>query len=178
MGNTLSNAVNFSEYKAYTCINENDILSDTQARLKESDDKLLLEITKISARCDHNSTESTTPICKAIREHKKNEWVSFSSIEDEENMEKYIYEKKFVNLIKSNEDFIRAYILEEEKNTIWVVINDFAFKYKKIYLQEAREFKEKNDCEFDMFIFDKKQLDNIDKQLNFMGEYEIIDNGR
>ena len=44
--------------------------------------------------CDHNSIESTTPICKAIREHKKNEWVSFSSIEDEENMEKYIYELK------------------------------------------------------------------------------------
>lgn len=89
-------------------------------------------------------------------------------------MEKYKWERMFVNSVISNNDFKKAYILEEEKNTIWFVIDNFQFKYKKVYLQSAREFKEENDCDFDIIIFDKKQLLNVEEQIKYMGPHEVI----
>ena len=45
---------------------------------------------------------------------------------------------------------------------------------KKVYLQSAREFKEENDCDFDIIIFDKKQLLNVEEQIKYMGPHEVI----
>lgn len=168
MGNTLIKVVNIDEYKAYTFINENDILSDTQARLKESDDKLLLEITQISAKCDHNNIGSTKHICEAIREHKKNEWVSFSNNVQEGKMEKYIYENLFVNSIKAKDDFIKAYIVEEEKINIWIIIEESTFEYNEKYLSAKNEFQSVNKTDFDILIFDKDDIEEVEEELMYI----------
>lgn len=175
MGNTLERVVNFNEYKAYTCINEDDILSDTQSRLKEEDDKLLLEITKISAKCDFNNIGSTRPICEAIREHKKKDWITFSNIENEVNMKEYVNETLFIESIKSNEDFIRAYIVEEEKNNIWILIQESTFEYNKKYLEYKNKFQLQNsEADFNITIFDEDELEDLEEELSYKENYKRI----
>lgn len=171
MVNNLNKVVNIHEYNSYTSINENDILSDTQSRLKKDPstyNKLLLEITKISARCDHINKGSTKHICEAIRKHKKDDWLSFPSIKDEEDMGNYIYEKKFVNLIKSNEDFIRAYIVEEEKINIWIIIKESTFEYNEKYLSAKNEFLSDKKTNFDILIFDEDDIEEIEEELIYI----------
>ena len=175
MGNTLKKVVNLNDYKEYTYSSDNDILRNTQWLLnKSSEDKLLLKITQISAKCDYEGGYSTPPICEAIKNYKQEKRMSSYTILGEKEMEKYKWERMFVNSVISNNDFKKAYILEEEKNTIWFVIDNFQFKYKKVYLQSAREFKEENDCDFDIIIFDKKQLLNVEEQIKYMGPHEVI----
>ena len=180
MGNTLEKVVDSNDYKEYTYSDDCDILRKTQDLLgMSSEDKLLLKITQISAKCDYEGGFVTPPICTAITAYKKaitpyvGRRMSSYTIHGERKMKKYELENKFIDTIFSNEDFNRAYILEEEKVVIWIVINDYKFKYKKVYLKSAREFKERNNCDFDIVIFDKKQLLHIEEQLKYMGECEV-----
>jgi len=90
-------------------------------------------------------------------------------------LNKYIKEKEFINTIKSNDDFVCAYTLEEEINTVWIIIKEAVFKFKKKYLQSAREFREENLYNFNVVIFDEEQLDEIKEQLKYIGKYQYIE---
>lgn len=175
MGNALNKVVNLEAYKEYIYINENDIISDTQKRLKNDGDTLLLEIVKISTKCDHERMPSAEKICKTIRSNKKDEWLSFSSNEDEADMREYIYEEKFIKLIQLNKDFIEAYIVEEEKINIWIVIQESKFENNKKYFDEKRRFEMANEnIKFDIMIFDEDEREDFEEELNYREVYKKV----
>lgn len=178
MGNTLNKVVNFYSYE-YTFNNGNDILRKTQELLKKSkEDKILLDITKTSLECDSKGDFSTIPICKIINKYKSesDDWIAFSNDLCEENMSKYKLEEMFINLININKEFIKSYIVEEEINTVWIVVNELDFELTKKYIKTAREFKEKNNCDFNIVMFEEDEIEDIEEQLKYIDNYkEIVD---
>ncbi len=77
------------------------------------------------------------------------------------------YCNNFVYLIKSEEDFIEAYILDEEVKKIWIVIKEACFNKNKKYLKKAREFKKNKCVEFELTIFDERQINEMREELEF-----------
>ncbi len=87
----------------------------------------------------------------------------------------FLKEIEFVNSLKCNSDFIKAIILREDSNIIWIVIKETNFGENKKYLRSAREFIKINECDFKIIIFDEKQLDDMFEQLDTYDNYKVID---
>lgn len=173
MGKTLREVVNINDYNEYKYSNENDILRETQKMLRNSvEDALLLKITQLSAKCDYEGEFSTPPICKLIKNYKSGIWVPFSNALSEGEMDKYKFEKLFIESIKSSSDFITAYFLTEEINTIWLVIKEFTFEANENYFKIARNFKNNNNCDFNLVIFEEDELEEVKEEIKYFDGYE------
>lgn len=176
MGNTLRKVENindYNDYNEYKYSNENDILRETQKLLRnDCEDALLLKITQLSAKCDYEGKFSTPPICKLIRNYKSEIWIPFSNDLSEGEMDKYKFEKLFIERIKNSSDFITAYFLTEEINTIWLVIKEFTFEANENYFKIARSFKNNNNCDFNLVLFEKDELEEVKEEIKYFDEYE------
>lgn len=179
MVNNTNKVVALNYYKEYSDINEevsNLKLSKTQSKIKKlPNSELLLEVTKSVAKSMHTGGLVVADMCKTIDNYMdKNGWINLSNNRSEENMKSFELEEKWINTVKSNYDFICAYTLVEERNSIWIVIKDSSFNFKKIYLKSAREFREKNNCEFNLIIFEEEQRLEVEEQLKYMDKGEVF----
>lgn len=176
MVNNINKVVYFNVHEEYNYISEEEKsnLGHTQKRLKSmANNELLLDVTKTVARAMEKGMPVVGEMCRTINQHYSDGWMSFSNSKSEERMAEFNMEIKFINTIKLNEDFVCAYVLKEEINTIWVIIKDSTFKFKKKYLQHARVFRENNKSEFNLIVFEEEQLDEIQLQLNYVEGYEV-----
>ena len=90
--------------------------------------------------------------------------------------EKYILEKEFINTIKGNDDFVCAYIVEEDKNLniIWIVIKDARFENNIKYFHSERAFRQTNNCNIETIILDESEIDEIQEELKYIDKYELV----
>lgn len=85
---------------------------------------------------------------------------------------------KFINSIKTYDDFVQAYIVKDyDIPEIWIIIKESNFENNVKYLKFTREFKFNNNCEnlFDVMIFDEEQLEEIKEELSYMDYYELVE---
>lgn len=165
MGNTLI-VSKFSEYKS---IDKENLLKETQEILKSiPNSELPTEMLKTTVKSMAEGLPVVSEVCKTI-----NGWVSLNA-RREDDMSKFVNELKFIEQIKTNDDYIKSYILynDDDINTIWVIIEESIFAYNRKYLKLAREFKSNNNCEFNLSIFDKDDVDGINEQLKYVKVYE------
>ena len=123
----------------------------------------MLEAT-IKATYEYKDT--ITEVCETV-----NGWIAFEN-KEKDSINMFINETKFIDEIKENDDFVNAYIVQEDVCTIILIIKDAIFTQNKKYLRYAREFKELNNCEFNLSIFDLDDLDEVEEQLSYMNVYE------
>lgn len=89
-------------------------------------------------------------------------------------MNKYIKEKEFINSIKTNDDFVCSYVLTEDSNVIWIVIKDARYEFNVKYIRSKRQFETINNCKFEIILFSDDEIEGINEQLMYMGEFEYI----
>ena len=80
----------------------------------------------------------------------------------------------FIDEIKKEKDFIKAYIIQQDIEKIWIVIEESNFNNNKKYLRKARHFKKENECEFELTIFDKNQIAGMKEELESYQNYRMI----
>lgn len=170
----MANTLNVYDIKDYKSIAEEkhlkeiqkNLLRETQRNLKsiensELPSKMLTATTKAMAE----NKQVVTEVCNMV-----NGWIAFEN-KKKDSKKMFVNETKFINEIRKNDDFIDAYIVEEDICTIILIIKDAIFANNKKYLKYAREFKELNSCEFNLSIFDLEDLDEVEEQLKYMKVY-------
>lgn len=170
MGNNLNyNCITNTEY---INLNEKNHLKRAQQKLKTMpNSKLPQEMLKATVAAMLRGTHVVEDVCSVVNQFPDG-WISFSDIKGKDNMGKFHFELKFIKSLEVNDDFIKAYVFKEDKNTIWILIKDSSFDFNKNYLKYAREFKKNNECDFDIVIFDEDEMDELEEQLKYIGEYK------
>lgn len=174
MVNNIIKVVNIQEINEYTTIRT---VEDNQIKLAQKNLRMLNENTLLPEKMLKSAIESWSKnghILNSISRTINDYCVSSSINVIGEYMEKYCNEIKFVNLIMNYDDFYSAIILKEDINVIWLVIDDASFENNKKYLKSARVFRRDNNCEFNITIFDKEQIQDMNEQLESYESYKVI----
>lgn len=88
-----------------------------------------------------------------------------------DSMDKYKYAKNFVESLKKQDDFQKAYIFEiEDDVSLWIIVESAEYNTNKKYLQFMREHKNvsRDYEEFEFLIFDKDEEDEIKEQISYL----------
>lgn len=158
---------------SYINLHRGDHLEKAQQKLKEMPNSMLpQEMLKATVRAMTLGKPVVEEVCEIVNKCPDG-WISFNDDKGKSAMNKFEYELKFIEDIKSNDDFIEAYMVREEINSIWIIIKDASFQFNKKYLKCAREFKKNNNCEFNIVIFDESQIDEVKEQLKYYDDYEV-----
>lgn len=88
--------------------------------------------------------------------------------------EDFFREIIFINSLKINDDFCEAIVINDDNSLVWIVIKESNFKNNKKYFKYAREFKKNNECDFEMTIFDEKQLEQMKEEIISYKNYKVI----
>lgn len=174
MVNNIIKVVNIQEINEYTTIRT---VEDNQIKLAQKNLRMLNENTLLPEKMLRSALESWSKnghILNSISRTINDYCVSSSIKVIGDYMEEYCNEIKFVNSIRNYDDFYSAIILKEDINVIWLVIDDASFENNKKYLKSARVFRRDNNCEFNITIFDKEQIRDMNEQLESYKNYKVI----
>lgn len=84
---------------------------------------------------------------------------------------------KFIEELKSNDEFIKAYAFEDEnKIKLWVIVKDsISEEADKIYSDFLDEY---DDDKYSIMIYDNEVLEHVENQVKFItSNYKVINNG-
>ena len=76
--------------------------------------------------------------------------------------------------IKSEEDFVKGIIVQEEIYNVWSVIKETCFKENKKYFKHARDYKKNSNIDFNITIFSEEEIEEIKEELKSYSQYEVF----
>lgn len=82
--------------------------------------------------------------------------------------------KDFIKNIKSEEDFVKGIIVQEEIYNVWIVIKEACFKENKKYFKHARDYKKNSNIDFNITIFSEEEIEEIKEELKSYSQYEVF----
>lgn len=150
--------------------NEKNMIKNTQKTLSE------LECGELPSKMFNSTFKSMmegTPVvsnlCGVIYEYVKSHK---SNLTEEFKMTERL--KDFIKNIKSEEDFVKGIIVQEEIYNVWIVIKEACFKENKKYFKHARDYKKNSNIDFNITIFSEEEIEEIKEELKSYSQYEVF----
>lgn len=158
---------NNSSYKyneiGHTYKYDENILKKTQQRLKAVEDGEVLEaIVNIVAKSVMEEKPVLNEVCKETQN-----WILTSYTNKNEvsfMLHKNI--KVFLENIKKENDFRKAFVFKDEKINIWIVVDEADYEVNSKYINFAREVLNKEYQKISLMIYSFDEVDEVKEELD------------
>lgn len=169
-----SNNFKLFEYKSNK--EEHVKLKKTQQKLKEYDSgELALNMLNAATEAMMSNLPVVSHICKTV-----DDWLICSPKNNKGDVKMNSDNVlKFIEVLKKQEDFIKAYVFEENNETnIWVVTEEIQLEQKLNYMRLYREHEDSDN--FSIMLFEEDEEEGILEQISYITEFykEVINDGK
>lgn len=150
---------------------DNNAIKNTQKILSELEyGELPSYMFKSVFKSMMNDAPVVSNLCETIYEYVK---LHKSNLTEEFKMTEKLND--FIENIKSEKDFVKGIIVQEEICNVWIIIKEACFRENKKYFEHAREYKEKSkNIDFNITIFSEEDIEEIKEELKSYSRYEVF----